>query len=78
MAAVILTVIGFCFTLGALDFILGGRLKLAPVFSETFSKMGNITVTTNMYKYVQPYRFPTEYPSYRVSGANSTLIAFNS
>ncbi len=41
---VILAVIALCFALGAVDSIFGGRLKLGPVFLDTFRKLGAVTL----------------------------------
>lgn len=44
LSSALLTIIGACFALGAVDSLIGGKLRLGPVFIETFRKMGSVAL----------------------------------
>jgi ethanolamine transporter len=44
LSTIVLTIIGICFALGALDSVFGNRLKVGSIFLETFRKMGAVTL----------------------------------
>ena len=44
ISAVILFVIGLCFVLGAIDFIIGDKMRLGTIFADTFRKMGAVAL----------------------------------